>query len=481
MALTSNEEEKVRQIITFFENRKKISQLPLATGVNPFDMITAVMDADGETRQAALATLLPYVEEQCSYGVQWDKTVSSTALTRIGSTDLHKRLPVQGRMLGCLLADTGEVGTYLNPGDWTIHDRTGANGQVMVEIPAHYRKCTTSGNTLSVRISEYPLPGYRLVPRMYVSAYEATVDRTTSSTPRLASVVNTTVNFRGGNNNADWDNTYRTLLGRPASQISRTNFRAYARNRGEAGLNGAGWNCMTYDAQKAIFWLFAIEYATRDTQADFNASKSGDGYAQGGLGDGVTNLNGTKWSNFNNYYPFVPCGYTDSIGNGTGTVELSMPEEYDTSILKTYVPRYRGIENPFGHIWQWTDGVNVRINPGDEGTSEVFVCSDPSKFSDTGYDGYSHVGNEARTGGYIKEIIFGDGGEIISSVVGGSSSTFFPDYHYTNIPSAVQLRGLRFGGSAASGAGAGLASASSYYVPSYAGATIGSRLCFIPE
>ena len=481
MALTSNEEEKVRQIITFFENRKKISQLPLATGVNPFDMITAVMDADGETRQAALATLLPYVEEQCSYGVQLDKTVSSTALTRIGSTDLHKRLPVQGRMLGCLLADTGEVGTYLNPGDWTIHDRTGANGQVMVEIPAHYRKCTTSGNTLSVRISEYPLPGYRLVPRMYVSAYEATVDRTTSSTPRLASVVNTTVNFRGGNNNADWDNTYRTLLGRPASQISRTNFRAYARNRGEAGLNGAGWNCMTYDAQKAIFWLFAIEYATRDTQADFNASKSGDGYAQGGLGDGVTNLNETKWSNFNNYYPFVPCGYTDSIGNGTGTVELSMPEEYDTSILKTYVPRYRGIENPFGHIWQWTDGVNVRINPGDEGTSEVFVCSDPSKFSDTGYDGYSHVGNEARTEGYIKEIIFGDGGEIIPSVVGGSSSTFFPDYHYTNIPSAVQLRGLLFGGNATSGANAGLASAGSANVPSNTRASVGSRLCFIPE
>ena len=481
MALTSNEEEKVRQIITFFENRKKISQLPLATGVNPFDMITAVMDADGETRQAALATLLPYVEEQCSYGVQWDKTVSSTALTRIGSTDLHKRLPVQGRMLGCLLADTGEVGTYLNPGDWTIHDRTGANGQVMVEIPAHYRKCTTSGNTLSVRISEYPLPGYRLVPRMYVSAYEATVDRTTSSTPRLASVVNTTVNFRGGNNNADWDNTYRTLLGRPASQISRTNFRAYVRNRGEAGLNGAGWNCMTYDAQKAIFWLFAIEYATRDTQADFNASKSGDGYAQGGLGDGVTNLNETKWSNFNNYYPFVPCGYTDSIGNGTVTVELSMPEEYDTSILKTYVPRYRGIENPFGHIWQWTDGVNVRINPGDEGTSEVFVCSDPSKFSDTGYDGYSHVGNEARTGGYIKEIIFGDGGEIIPSVVGGSSSTFFPDYHYTNIPSAVQLRGLLFGGDAILGASAGLAYALSARVPSYTLASVGSRLCFIPE
>ena len=136
----------------------------------------------------------------------------------------------------------------------------------------------------------------------------------------------------------------------------------------------------------------------------------------------------------------------------------------------------------FGHIWQWTDGINVQIEPGDDGLSKVFVCHDPSKFNDTNYDGYSHVGNEARKEGYVKEVIFGEGGEIMPKVVGGGSTTYFCDNHYTNIPTSVTLRGVLFGGSADSGASAGFACAnSSTAAPSYSYSSIGSRLCFIPK
>lgn len=92
-------------------------------------------------------------------------------------------------------------------------------------------------------------------------------------------------------------------------------------------------------------------------------------------------------------------------------------------------------------------------NSGD-GLSKVFVCTDPAKFSDSGYDGYAHVGNEARAEGYVKEVIFGEGGEIMPSVVGGGSSTYFCDYHYTNIPTTEALRGVLFGGAADLGASA---------------------------
>ena len=112
--------------------------------------------------------------------------------------------------------------------------------------------------------------------------------------------------------------------------------------------------------------------------------------------------------------------------------------------------------------------------------SKVFVCTDPAKFSDSGYDGYAHVGNEARAEGYVKEVIFGEGGEIMPSVVGGGSSTYFCDYHYTNIPTAEALRGVLFGGRAVDGSYAGFAYAHSYSAPSYTSAAIGSRLCFIP-
>ena len=412
------------------------------------------------------------------YGIEWDTEVSSPAVTRIGNMDLHRTLPIQSRMRGCLLDDNGKVTKYLNPKDWTGEVRDGSRGQVMVEIPMHYRRCETDGTKRRVKLSEYPLPGFLPIPRMYPSAYEASLQR---STKKLCSVVNPDPDFRGGNNNAAWDDTYRSLLGRPATLINRTNFRTYARNRNNAAT--AEWNLYTYHVHKTMFWLFVVEYATLNSQAAFNAELTAEGYRQGGLGEGVTNLNISKWGTFNGYYPFIPCGFTDSLGNGTGVVPSTMPTEYDPdaqSPVTTNVPRYRGVENPFGHIWKWTDGINVRISPteanGGDNLSKVFVCEDPSNLNDTNYNGYKHVGNEARTYGYVKEIIFGEEGEIMPSLVGGGSTTYFCDYKYTNIPTSESLRGVLFGGSAYYGAYDGLAYLNSNASPAPAYAYIGSRL-----
>lgn len=480
MALSAAQEAILEQIIEAFQNGKRLSDLPEVKGTNPYKLFCEVLDEDGESKKAALASLLPYIENDCSYGIEFDISISSPTCTRIGNTDLHKSLPVHSRMKGCLLNDDGEVVEYLNPTDWTGNVLDGTRGQVMVEIPAHYRKFETEGNKRRVRISELPLAGYHAVPKRYVSAYEATVERATN---KLASVKNLSAAFRGGNNNAEWDGTYRSLLGVPATSISRTNFRNYARNR-KAG--STEWNCMVYDIQKDLYWLFAIEYATLNTQAAYNPQLTAEGFRQGGLGAGVTTLNSTLWSTFNGYYPFIHCGITDTLGNNTGEVIFKMPTEYDSSNeVEVQVPRYRGIENPFGHIWQWTDGINVRISPteanGGDGLSKVYVCSDPSKFKDNGYDGYSHVGNEARSDGYVKQVIFGEYGEIMPQVVGGGSTTYHCDYHYTNIPTVETLRGVLFGGHAAYGAYAGFAYARSNDAPSNTGASVGSRLCFLPR
>lgn len=476
MALTSEQETKVQAIIEAFENGKRLSDLPEVVGTNPFKLFCEVLD-EGESKKAALASLLPYLEEQCAYGVEFDVTVSSPTITRIGNMSLHKSLPIQSRMKGCLLNDNGIVEEYLNPLDWTGQTRDGSRGQVMVELPMYYRKFETEGNKRRVKLSEYPLPGYHQVKRKYVSAYEATVQRSTTT---LCSVANDNVDFRGGGNNASYDNTYRTFLGRPATSISRTNFRSYARKRKSGSTE---WNCMTYDIQKDLYWLFVTEYATLNSQANYNAALTVEGYRQGGLGAGVTTWDG-NWSTFNGYYPFVPCGHTDTLGNATGTVSYTAATD-DASITKTFdVPRYRGIENAFGHIWQWTDGINIRISPteanGGDNLSKVFICNDPAKFTDSNYNGYSHVGNEARAEGYMKSIIFGEFGEIIPDAVGGGSTTYFCDYHYTNIPTTEDLRGVLFGGNANDGTAAGFACAYSSYAPSGTNAGIGSRLCFIP-
>lgn len=434
---------------------------------------------EGGAYRWSLATLLPYMENLCMYGIEFDTTVSSPACTRIGNTDLHKSLPIQNRMRGCLLDDNGDVVEYLDPKDWTGAVRDGSRGQVMVEIPMHYRKFETDGTKRRVKISELPLPGYHQVKKQYVSAYQAACDRTNH---KLASVVNLTEQYRGGNNNSLYDGHENSLLGMPATAISRTSFRAYARAR---KANSTEWNCMTYGIQKAIYWLFVVEYATLNSQAAYKAELTQEGYHQGGLGDGVDNLNSTMWNSFNDYNPFIPCGFTDALGNRTGVVTFTMPDSYDTgNTVTTNVPRYRGIENPFAHIYQWTDGINVRINPteaeGGNDKSEVFVCDDPAHFNDSNYDGYSLVGLAARTDGYAKELIFGEGGEIIPHKVGGSSSTYFCDYHSTNIPTTTALRGVLFSGLAHFGVHCGFVYARSIDAPSSTTACFGSRLCFIP-
>lgn len=480
MAFTSEQEETLKLVASAFVNGKRLSDLPLASGTNPYNMLVEVLDEDGESKKAALASLLPYAEDSCSYGVEFDVTVSSPSCTRIGSTDLHKSLPIQSRMRGCLLNDDGKVVEYLDPTDWTGNVRDGSRGQVMVEIPLHYRKCETDGNKRRVLLSELPLPGYDVVPLMYVSAYEASVQR---STNKLCSVVNYDVDYRGGDNKSANDTKSNTLLGRPATYISRTKFREFARNR-KAG--STEWNCMTYDAQKALYWLFVVEYATFNSQAAYNSEPTAEGYRQGGLGAGVTTLDVDKMEVFNEYNPFIPCGYTDELGNRTGVVEYTMPREYDTTETKVSVPRYRGIENPFGHLLKWVDGVNVRVSPskadGGDDLSQVFVCHDPAKFNDNNYDGYSHVGNEARNTGYIKELIFGEGGEIIPKICkGAGSTTYICDCHESNIPLLdTPLYCPLFGGFDTYGSQSGLAFVSNS-TPSFDSTDAGSRLCFLPK
>ena len=461
-----------------FENGKRLVDLPNAQGNNPFDMTVEVLEG-GESKQAKLAALLPNIEDDVMYGVEWNINNSYPRVNRIGNASLHRSLPIQNRMRGCLLDDNGKVVKYLNPLDWTSEVRDGSQGQVMVELPMHYRKFETDGNIRRVKISEYPLAGYHQVPLRYVSAYEAALDRTNSDAPKLASVVNDSVAFRGGNNNADWDGTFRSLLGRPATNVSLNNFRTYARRRNGAAT--AEWNAYTIGIHEEIYWLYLIEYANRNSQAPYNAELDSNGYKQGGLGAGVSTL--SNWGKFNNYYQFVPCGHTDSLGNRTGVVEYAVPDDETGTWKNQMVPRYRGIENPFGHIWKWTDGINIMVKPDtDENpTSDVYICEDPAKFSGSGYEGYICVGQEARTNGFVKDIIFGEYGSIVPKKVGNGSTSYFCDMNYNDTPSATTLRGYYCGGAANLYESAGLVCERSIYSPSMYTTYIGSRLCFIPE
>src|SRR5690606_10531239 len=112
-----------------------------------------------------------------------------------------------------------------------------------------------------------------------------------------------------------------------------------------------------HSVRKSVLWLYVVEYANRNCQLGYDPDPTVDGFKKGGLGNGVTTVNTTQWNNFNGRYPFVPCGITNSLGNNTGTVDYTVPGWE----IMVNVPTYRGLENIFGHIWDWTDGINVRV------------------------------------------------------------------------------------------------------------------------
>ena len=396
-----------------------------------------------------------------SYGVEWDVTVADPACTRIGNPLLHKSLPVQSQYKGCVVKN-GELQYFLDPNDWskkadgTASVLDGTDGDVMVRTPKFYGKSGSDGDKRWVRISTIQIDASWVeIPELYVSAYGNTIYTDTDNLTKVASVVNTTANYRGGTNSSSYDtyldtDPFRTMLGKPRTSISRATMRTYAKN--------AGQELLCYEFYKWIFyWAYVIEYANFNSQAAFNAELTSDGYHQGGLGAGVTTWNSNSWNGYNSYSSITPCGYGNAIGNYTGTLALDIPETIvgsTTVSAKTLsVPRWRGFDNPFGDIWTNLDGIVIKYN-STSGYNDVYTTTDASKFGDDA-SVMSVAGQEITTGGYIKEFSLGETGEIIPFTVGGSESTYKCDYCYTNQASGNTLLvgGLaHYGGRAGLGA-----------------------------
>lgn len=417
---------------------------------------------------------IPDIEERYAYGVEWDMASSSPDGKRVGNMQLHRELPVQSKIRGCVLDNSGGVKKYLGASSWSQEDMSidYLLEAIMAEMDRFWIRFCIKGLKFGCMMSDTPMPGYTYINKRYMSAFEGGIDRPSMTLLSAYGVGSTNVNRRGGDNTADWDGTYRSLLGCPVTNLTRDQFRQAARKR------GSGWEMYIYNAHKILFWLFAVEYATLDSQKPFNAQKDANGFAQGGLGPGPTQM--TDWTNFNKINPLIPCGYTNEFGNGSGEKAYVVKNASGGTHATLMANRYRGIENPFGHIWKYTDGANIQVTTGDAGLSILWTTDDPSNFSDTSYTGYDKKGNICRTNGYAKKMLLGEDGDIVPTEVGGSSSTYWCDYYYTNT-SANRMQVVLVGGHADDGSHAGLANVGTNHAPSDASRSVGSRLCFFPE
>ena len=405
-----------------------------------------------------------------SYGVEWDITVADPELTRIGNPLLHRSLPIQSAYRGCV-ANGNVINYYLDPNDWSKKaDGTnsvldGTDGSVRVHTPKFYGKGGEDGNKRWVRISTIQIDSSWIeIPELLVDAYRCTVDQTDAENLKTASVVNTTTQFRGGDNSTTYDqylesDQFRTLLGKPRTNVTRANMRTYAKN--------AGSELLSYELYKWIFyWAWVIEYATFDSQATYNAELTSEGYHQGGLGAGVTSGNYNHWEYYNNTNPVTPCGYLNEFGNGTGIKEMTcvMPTTSGGDSTQSYtfqVPRWRGFDNPFGDIWTNLDG--IVIDTPTTGVSDTgvlptaYIITDPEKYTDNLEEAKTNAVRSLQQPhgeGYIKEWHIGVNADMIPKAVGGTSSTYMCDYYWVNYDDTPET--LIVGGRLLNGSLAGL-------------------------
>ena len=390
------------------------------------------------------------------YGVEWNVNQTSSDVTRIGIPELHRTLPCH-QLRGCLLADNGTVNKYLPQDDWTSATRDGSKGQVMVEIPEMWMKFEIDGDMRRVLLSPVAIGGFKHYQKRYVSAYEATVQR---STNKLASVVNTTEDYRGGDGETQYDGTEKTMLGKPRTALSQLAFQTSARNR----FPNLAWNMYVYDVHCQLTWLFAVEYATLDSQKTYNAELTADGYHQGGLGSGATTMRSwSEWTTVNNNSSLLNCGATDSLGNNTGVVSASVDN------LTINVIRYRGIENPFGHLDKICIGVASNNLFG------VWASDNPSDFSNL-YRDANYKGETPKKSTYISDIIFNEG--VISPKLSTKSTQIFKDYFNNSERDTYFI--FCVGGRADSQGGAGLFCHQSLSQKTLSRAR-GTRLCYLPQ
>lgn len=420
-----------------------------------------------------------------AYGVRIYKNNTSPELERIGNLDYHRTLPIQNALRGCIVADHA-IKYYLNANDWNYkEDGTtpsvldGTDGDIGVEVPEFYLWSEAGGDVDNPYTDVY-ISTMKLVPYAYqqphcvIGADRCTLDRTDSGTIKARSVVNNTANFRGGNNDDSYDqylesDPARSQLQKPATNTQRSIMRTYARN------NNAELMC--YDIYKAVFyWLYVIEYANLNSQATYNSNLTAEGYKQGGMGDGVTTLNDTNWSDYNAYYPITPCGYNYEIGNDTGLKNLTLVGYNSDAGTTVSVPRWRGFNNPFGDIWINLEGTYiVQLATGDS-YKQVYMTDNPEYFDET-LVGKQFRGLELRANGYIGNFDYRNTAEIIPFDNTGFSITKMCDYYWVGENNTI-ARTLLVGGDAAYGSNAGLASWRSDHSLAYAYRRVGFRLVY---
>ena len=298
-----------------------------------------------------------------------------------------------------------------------------STGDVMVKIPRFWYRRYREGNIEYIKIAEKAVAGFTLHPLFNHAGVESDCAYVGA--------------YETSSNN-------KSVSG-ASPQVNQTR----ATFRTNAKAKGTGWSLIDIAAVSAIQMLCMVEFATNNVQ-----SKIGRGYCD----DNDSSLR---------------TGSCDSVPDLTGR-----PAGTDG---KTGVV-YRGIEDFWGNVWEWVDGVNWNGDVYSGGT--YYVCNNPANYADdtaTNYTALSYKGNGGWSASYIttEGLDTGNNSHVMlpSAAGSGSESTYYCDACWGHF----RWRMFRRGGFWRDGSECGLFAANLGDTSSASYRSIGSRLLYIPS
>jgi hypothetical protein len=434
------------------------------------------------------------------YGVIWDQA-ANTYQQGIITAGIFKekytnRYSIQYRMRRCLLADDGTVNYFLHPtdstkkADGTAANLDGTDGQVMVQCTkCHYLRAFYGDKRyyfVSLNPFQLTLPDNSVVNSSvhpffikagvevdyrYIGAYEAAYDGV-SKLQSISGVL-------------------------PAVSAGRQTFRTRAVAR------GAGWHQRDTMSQDFLGMMYLTEHANFDTQTKIGrgvvdyAVWPGASPALVGNSNAIGNASGgaswavPRWAasaakvSGNEVIPLVTQnGYTYrcTVAGTTAGAEPVWPTTVGLTVVDGGVTwqcvrsaqymSYRGVENWYGHIWEWLDGVNVHNST--ENGSRLYTSGNYTTYADDTETGYTLTGQLPTTSNWIGDLVDADG--FYPSSVSAVSTKVY-DYYYA-AAMTIGWRTVIVSAFAQTGSHAGAFCAASSYGFSLASANVGGRLCF---
>ncbi len=229
-----------------------------------------------------------------------------------------------------------------------------------------------------------------------------------------------------------------------------------------AQTNGIDFGLTNYDHRKLMMMLGLSEYGDTNIQAKL-------GYGVGG--SSATDLQAASLA--------LLTGETKELGDSFGKIDISLVNGENVGVGCSRV-NLMGIEDPYGWMFEMIQNIYCgnQANSGQDGT-EVYIIEGnrmptAAELASTPNGKYRQI-SRLTTSGYIKEEIIGEYFDLFpSNVIGGSSTSYWPDNSNFNADGQLVV----WGGSSINGASSGPASVYSPYAFSYANQYIGSRLTY---